>query len=144
MERVIAGGGPSGQLMGELRHRKLLKRGFEREMSEFVGPTRNRINQLSRDKIAHLEDEIATDSGADPFRIVVDLQSIDNPTYRAPAGTISVKNILVDAKPFPKYLYEMAGPWSSDVKAIQKLWVFCDGDRKERVEKIATRIFERI
>jgi HD superfamily phosphohydrolase len=142
MERVIAGGGPSGRLMDDLRHRRLLKRGFVREMSEFVGPTRDRIIRLGRDRISRLEDEIATDSEADPFRVVVDLQSIDNPTYRAPAGTVSVKNILVDAKPFPKYLYEMAGPWSSDIKAIQKLWVFCDGNRKERVEEIATRVFE--
>ncbi len=144
MNRVIGGGGDSGRLMEDLSRRRLLKRGFERDMSEFAGPTRDRINKLDLAKIAKYEGEIATDAGIDPFRVIIDRQSIDNPTYKAPSGMVSVKNILVDAKPRPKYLYEMAGPWSTEVKAIQKLWVFCDAPKKERVGEVASRIFEQL
>lgn len=144
MDVVVAGGGESGELMKRLRERRLLKKAFERDISDFVGPTKKKITGLTRDKIAALEEEIAEQVGVSPFLVIIDRQSVENPTYRAPVGAPPSENVLVEDTPKPKYLHEMPGPWSSEVKSMQKMWVFSEEEKKDQVEGIAKTVFENL
>ncbi len=142
MDMVIDAGGSPSDLMQRLGQRKLLKKAYERDISEFVGLQRRHVQRLDLEQTAQLEAEIADDAGADPSRIIVDRQTIDNPTYRPPVGVTAERRILIEADPQPKFLDEMTGPWSSETKHIEKVWVFSEDEHKEKVGKIAQRVFE--
>jgi HD superfamily phosphohydrolase len=144
MDQVIRGGGAPAQMMEHLRQRKLLKKAYEKDMSEFKGPTKDRIVRMDPQRIGELEGRVASEAGVDALAVIIDKQSIENPTFKAPAGLPEPRRILVDTKPHPMYLDEMPGLWSSEVKFMQKLWVFSGADTKDRVGEIAGRIFESL
>jgi HD superfamily phosphohydrolase len=146
MDTVIEKGGRGGDLMERLSERRLLKKAYAKDIARFVGLAKDHITRLDRARIAKLEEEIATDAKADPFHTIIDKQTIENPTYKAPVGLVSSGRILVEDEPPnpPRFIDEMPGPWSSETKSMQKIWVFSDNETKERVGEIAGRVLESL
>ena len=144
MDQVVTGGGAPAKIIERLRQRRLFKKAYEKDMSEFKGPTKDRIARMDPQRIGELETRVASEAGVDPLSVIIDKQSIENPTFKAPAGLPEPRRILVDTRPHPMYLDEMPGLWSSEVKFMQKLWVFSEAEAKNRVEDIAGRIFESL
>ena len=142
LDRVVSGGGMGADLIIRLKQRQLFKNAYKRDIADLKGLNKRRVQEMGKDEIKEIEVELAEEVHIDPFFVIVDRQSVDNPTYRAPVGVTPERGILVDAETQPRFLDEMTGPWSSEVKSIQKLWVSSDAEVRDRVGEIARRIFE--
>jgi uncharacterized protein len=150
MRRVIVGGKTAGDIMGRLRKRGLFKRAISVDVladsTRLSGKWGMRVFEMSPERIHALEGDIATAAHVDPNYVIVDMDRLNNPTYKSrDDDSADLQTVLVDVRPGPRYLHEMTGIWTSEKPWIsQKLDVFCPSDMVDAVKRVAPPLIEAI
>ena len=140
--RIVEKGGTSGKIMEGLTRRRLWKVAYQTDIKSLSGMAKIHALQIDRARASDLEEQIANDAKVDRNFVVLDKQSIENPTYREPAGIAPTsQQILVESHPQPKLIDEMPGIWGTEEKfVVDKLWVYCASEDKDKVGKAAYNV----
>lgn len=139
---IVEKGGTSGKIMEGLARRRLWKVAYQADIKSLSGMAKIHALRIDRARASDLEEQIANDAKVDRNFVVLDKQSIENPTYREPAGIAPTsQQILVESQPQPKLIDEMPGIWGTEEKfVVDRLWVYCASEDKEKVREAAASV----
>jgi HD superfamily phosphohydrolase len=142
--QILQGGGiQSKDLILRIRNRRLLKRALEVPITEIGIPDaikRRRTMQMDKKQTDEIEIKIANELGIDPAYIVVHLQSIKIKLYERFSEIIEEKQkpIYVKKKNGPPSSFDEETPFSTSLKQINRLYVFCPEEYIEKTRNVAT------
>jgi hypothetical protein len=138
-----SGGTESKDLINRIRNRKLLKRALEVSITDSGIPDaikRRRVMQMDKKHTDEIETKIAEELGINPAYVVVHLQSIKIKLYERFSEIIEEKQkpIYVKKKNGPPSSFDEETPFSTSLKQINRLYVFCPEEHTKRCHEIAT------
>lgn len=149
MRRVIDGGGTAGGIMAALRSRKLFKVAHQVDLAaeaKTLGARwALRIINMKPDEIKSTEEQIASEAKVDPNLVIVDVDTVENPTFRGATDNLALQTVLVDVKPRPRWISEMAGIWTSESEYVSmRADVFCPEEYRAKVKAVSPQVFQSI
>jgi HD superfamily phosphohydrolase len=146
MRHLMECGGTPGEIIRRLRTRRLLKVAYRMDLEELPGPTRFEVNTMDRSQTERMEQQISEDAGVDQDYVILDRQSIDNPTYRDPMGAgPTTDKLLVHTDTGLRYLDEMPGIWSAERKhAVSRLWVYSRYEDQDKIRRAAEDVISNL
>jgi len=135
LSTICDGGGKAAKLIYMLRDRRLLKRGFQKDMRAFEELTLRKIKKMNRIDFERMEREIAKEVKVDKDYLVVYPLRVENPVYRDPDRYLKKDlPILIKLRDGTVKSFEDISPVTgAPEKYVEQLFVFC---LPEHVEKV--------
>lgn len=130
--------GNAKKLVEMLKIRKLLKRGYERDMSDIPYYQRRRIGRMEKAEFEEMEKTIAKKAGIEPDFVIVYPIRIENPVYSDPDKYLKGLEIpiLIKLKSGEIVPFDEISPISgAPQKYVEKLFVFCPEEKRQEVHK---------
>lgn len=127
-------GSKAARILSNIRDRKLLKRAYELDLGLDVHDAlkRKELSTLTKERVSQLERLIARDAGIDPSDVIIHGRTIEIKLFQP-------YDILVLRRNGEVRSFDDMSPISASATPVQRLFVFCPKNKKQKVRHAARR-----